>query len=222
MKKLISFTAGTTVFILLPLFGWGIFDLGGFISNVYRLLYLVMIFLLLISMIMFVQGSGQSYKQRLKALMHQKPIVILTHICSIITLLISPYLDRIHFGITFNGDLIRILGLALSFFGFLLMNWSIILIGKQFRLEITAKEYRKLISIGPYKYIRHARFLGIIAFYTGIPLLFDTMLPLLLVLLLSVVLMLRINSEEKQMQTELSDDWTIYKKSTRTIIPFIY
>jgi len=222
MKKLISLTAGILFFAVMPLIGWGIFDLKGFLDNTFRIIYLLMIVLLMLALQLFAPDNGPGIRQRLSALKHQKLTLILTRIGPILILLISPYFDRYEIGWTAQNELIRIFGLVISFFGFLLMNWAIIIIGRQFRVEITAQEYQQLIGIGPYKYIRHPRFLGMIAFFTGIPLIFNRLIPLIIVVFLIGVLIWRIYDLEKQMQEELNISWMNYKKSTNSLIPFIF
>lgn len=222
MKKFVSFASGVAFFVVLPLFGWGIFDLTGFIDNIFRVIYVLMMFLLVLSLVLFAPKSRAGLRKRLRAFRRQKLTVFLTQIGPVLLLLFSPYFDRYEVGIISNSGLLRILGLVLSFFGFLLMNWAIIIIGKQFRVEITAQEYQQLILVGPYKYIRHPRFLGMIAFFTGIPLIFNSFYTLIILVFLIVVLIWRIYDEERQMQEALSTDWINYKKSTNSLIPFIF
>lgn len=222
MKKLISLIAGIAFFVVLPLVGWGIFDLTGFVDNIYRIIYLMIMVLLVLVLRLFSPNNGQGIRKRISNLIHQKLAIVLTQIGPVLIMLISPYFDRYEIGWVIQNEDLRILGLVLIFFGFLLMNWAVLFIGKQFRVEITAQEYQQLISLGPYKYIRHPRFLGMIAFFTGIPLLFGNLFPMLIVLFLIGVLIWRIYDEEKQMQIELNTEWINYKKSTNSLIPFIF
>ena len=181
-----------------------------------------MIVLLVLSLILFMPAGSPGIRKRLASFKRQKLTVLLTQIGPVLILLLSPYFDRHEIEAIATNDFIRIFGIILSFFGFLLMNWAIILIGKQFRVEITAEEYRKLISDGPYKYIRHPRFLGMIAFFTGISLIFNGLISLFLLAFLIGVLIWRIYDEEKEMQEALNIDWINYKKSTNSLIPFIF
>jgi protein-S-isoprenylcysteine O-methyltransferase Ste14 len=113
-------------------------------------------------------------------------------------------------------------GLILSLSGFLLMNWSVIILGKQFSVDVTIQDNHKLITNGSYKYIRHPRYSGIIVFFTGISLIFLSWISLIIVLLLILVLLWRIGDEEKLMQLEFNKDWEAYKKRTFSLIPYIY
>lgn len=222
MKKLISLIAGIFFFAILPLIGWGIFDLIGFVDNIFRIIYLLVIVLLELVLRLYAPSNGHGISKLMVNLKQQKLSLILTRIGLVLIMIISPYFDRYEIGIITQSGVIRIFGLILSFLGFLLMNWAVLFIGKQFRVEITAQEYQQLISLGPYKYIRHPRFLGMIVFFTGIPLLFNTLFPMFIVLFVAGILILRIYEEEKQMQKELNTDWINYKKSTNSLIPFIF
>jgi protein-S-isoprenylcysteine O-methyltransferase Ste14 len=134
----------------------------------------------------------------------------------------SAYLDRHHVATFKSGEGIRIVGLILTFTGFSLMNWSVIILGRHFSVDVTIQKNHKLIKTGPYKYIRHPRYAGIILFLYGIPLVFNSWIFILAGILLVAVLLWRIEDEEKLMLEEFKNDWEEYKKSTRSLIPFIY
>jgi protein-S-isoprenylcysteine O-methyltransferase Ste14 len=224
MRKVVSFFVGIVFFGLLPVIGWSIYDIGGFLSNPYRLLFLIMMSALSLLVVIFVPNEGRGYGQgeSKKLIKRQKLTILALQIIPLLIVIISPYFDRNHI-LTFNeNSIIRFMGLLFTFIGFSLMNWSIIVLGKQFSVNVTIQKDHKLITRGPYKYIRHPRYLGIIVFLTGIPLVFISIIPLFLDLLLIIVLIWRIKDEEKLMSQEFKEEWEKYKGTTNSLIPLVY
>lgn len=157
MKKIYSFIVGLIVFSLLPLIGWGLSDISGFIQNPVRLTFIVMMAALSVIVVLFVPNEGRGYSKGKIVIKRQKFTILFLQIIPLITLLISPYFDHNKIEAFNESSIIRIVGLVLSFIGFFLMNWSIVVLGRQFSVDVTIQEKHLLISSGPYKYIRHPR-----------------------------------------------------------------
>jgi protein-S-isoprenylcysteine O-methyltransferase Ste14 len=205
MRKVVSFFIGIVLFSLLPIIGWDVCDIDGFLDNPYRLMFVVMMATLSFLVVIFVPKEGRGYGEgeSNKLIKRQKLTILALQIIPLLIVIFSPYFDRNHF-LTFNeNSIIRFMGLLFTFIGFSLMNWSIIVLGRQFSVNVTIQKDHKLITNGPYKYIRHPRYLGIIVFLTGIPLVFISIIPLFLNLLLFIVLIWRIRDEEKLMHQSL-------------------
>jgi len=99
--------------------------------------------------------------------------------------------------------------------------WAMII----FKLKVNvAPEVLKgtiLIKSGPYRLIRHPMYFSVISF-TLLWVVFDFgYIRLLLWTLLLVVILLKINYEEKILKRHFQD-YTEYSKTTKKIIPFIY
>lgn len=224
MKKLVSFFLGLLIFILLPILGWGITDFNGFIANPYRTVFLGMMIILSLLVVIIVPNEGRGFGNGddRKLIKRQKFTILFLQILPVLINVFSPHFDRNQI-YTFNeSNAIRILGLALTFIGFFLMNWSILILGKQFSVNVTIQENHKLITKGPYKLIRHPRYLGIIVFLVGIPLIFLSVIPLFVDIVLISILIWRIKDEEELMNKEFNEEWINYKKKTYSLIPFIY
>ena len=80
-------------------------------------------------------------------------------------LIVSPIFDRSQTFSLGEYERIRILGVIFVVLGFVLMNWSAYILGKQFSTDVTIQKEHELITTGPYKRIRHPRYLGIIIFF---------------------------------------------------------
>lgn len=222
MKKLLSLFTGLFIFAGLPLIGWGLRDLSGFIQNPIRLLFIIMMAVLSVGVVLFVPNEGRGYTEGTKTVKRQKLSLLFLQIVPPLVLLISPYTDHQLFGVFNECNFVRIIGMVVSFVGFVFMNWSIMVLGKQFSVDVTIRENHVLITNGPYAYIRHPRYLGIIVFFIGIPIIFLSWISLSLTFLLVIVLLWRIGDEEKLMHDEFKQDWDDYKKRTYSLIPFVF
>ncbi len=221
-KKFFSFLIGTIMFSGLPFIGWGLNDIHGFIQNPYRLAYVIMMVIFSALVVIFVPDEGRSQGEGIKLVKRQKISLLFLQIIPPLIILISPFSDHSRIGAFDENYIIRLTGLILTFIGFTFMNWSVISLGKQFSVDVTIQENHKLVTGGLYKYIRHPRYLGIIIFFTGIPIIFLSWLVFPLWLALAIVLQWRIGYEEKLMHREFKKDWEEYKKRTFALIPFIY
>ncbi|MBE0649701.1 MAG: isoprenylcysteine carboxylmethyltransferase family protein [Bacteroidales bacterium] len=222
MRKLFSLIVGIIIFSGLPLLGWGIYDFTGFIQNPYRLAYICMMAVLSVLVVIFVPNEGRGEGEGVSLVKKHKFSLLFLQIVPTLVILFSPLFDRRSIAVLCNGNNIRAIGLIITFLGYMMMNWSVLVLGRQFSVDVTLQENHKLITRGPYKYIRHPRYLGIITFFGGIPLIFNTWIPLTLILLTIIVLRWRISDEEKMMKQEFTLDWDSYKKRSWRLIPFLY
>jgi protein-S-isoprenylcysteine O-methyltransferase Ste14 len=78
------------------------------------------------------------------------------------------------------------------------------------------------VTDGPYRYLRHPRYFGIIVFAKGIALVFRSEVGLILVVALFLVLLWRIRDEETLMREEFGPEWEAYAQKSWGLIPFVY
>lgn len=221
-RKLFAYFTGLLIFCVLPLVGWGLNDVPGFFHNRFRLAYVVMMAGMSAFVVVFVPNEGRGSGEGNKLVSRQKISLLFLQIIPPIIILVSPFFDHKRIAVFYESDVLRLIGLVVTFAGFSFMNWSIMVLGKQFSVDVTIQEDHKLVTQGPYKYIRHPRYLGIILFFTGISLLFLSWIGLLLILSLILVLIWRISDEEALMEAEFGNAWKEYRRKTSAFLPFIY
>ena len=224
MKGVLNYTiklfAGLLIFIGLPLLGWGFRNLSAYMDNPARLAFLGVIFVLQIFAISY-SGSQGDDKKNYKSTQHNIDLLLI-QLFSLAIIFIAPYTDRREIFIIRIDDIVRYLGVIMVIPGFVLMQVAEKYLDKQFSIDVKLQEDHQLITTGPYKLIRHPRYLGIIIFFVGISLTFLSGLALVIAGLLAYVLIWRIIVEEKLLQKEFDGDWETYKKKTWYIIPFIF
>jgi protein-S-isoprenylcysteine O-methyltransferase Ste14 len=221
MRKIFSFIVGLFIFSCLPIAGWGLNNIKGFIQNPYRITYIIMMAILSVLVVIFVPNEGSGEGEEKKLVKRHKLTLLFLQILPSILIILSLYFDRHGFTVFKENNSIRLTDVVLTFIGFLFMNWSVIILDRQFSVDVTIQESHKLVTYGPYKYIRHPRYLGIF-FFTGISLVFLSGISLIIVLFTLIVLLWRIRDEEKLMHQEFGKDWEEYKKRTFSLVPYIY
>ncbi len=172
--------------------------------------------------ILFVPNEGKGYGEGKSPLKKHRISLLILQIVPSLLVLLSPLSDRTGICTFPESNGLRLAGLILTSAGFVWMNLAIMALGKQFSVDVTIQEGHRLVTSGPYKYIRHPRYLGIIVFLTGISLVFRSWMAILIVVFVTGVLIWRVLDEEKLMAAEFPDEWKEYKKRSRALIPFIW
>jgi protein-S-isoprenylcysteine O-methyltransferase Ste14 len=222
LRSALKACIGIAIFAGLPLVGWGIMDAQGFVGHPARLGYVVLVVLLQVLVVVKMPEVGRNRGAGNKVVRRQQLAVLLLQVLSLMILFAAPYADRRDIAVIGGVEIVRYLGLVLSALGFVAMNWAEASLGKQFSVQVTIQEDHKLVTDGPYRYLRHPRYLGIMAFNVGISLVYRSWLTLILVAALTLVLLWRIHDEEAFMHQEFGTDWEAYSKRSWRLIPFLY
>ena len=218
----LAFFASLLIFVGLPLFGWGIRDLLRFFDHPARSLYILAIFILQLLAVLYNPQVGRNPEHRKSGAPQHKLDLILVQVFSLAIVFFAPFSDGHSIGALNLGDTGRFAGLILMIPGFLLMQTAEKYLDKQFSIQVTLQENHKLIQNGPYKYIRHPRYLGILLFFLGISLTFRSLIGMLLIIALTLVFAWRIYTEEALLQQEFGKEWEAYRNQSWRIFPFIF
>jgi protein-S-isoprenylcysteine O-methyltransferase Ste14 len=116
--------------------------------------------------------------------------------------------------------LLAAIGAFLTVIGIALAIWARFYIGRNWGMPMSLKENRKLVTSGPYSYIRHPIYTGIMLAMIGSALLIG---PWLLVVFIIYFLyfLFSATSEEKTLTKEFPDTYPAYKARTKMLIPFV-
>jgi len=92
-----------------------------------------------------------------------------------------------------------------------------------FTTTVTVSAGQKLIRSGPYAHIRHPAYLGSILIFAGIGFSFNNWLSLLALLACVVPAFLyRIGVEERALAARFGDEYAVYARKTKRLLPGIY
>jgi len=116
-----------------------------------------------------------------------------------------------------------IVGIALMWVGIALRAWSIATLGRFFKLMIVIQEDHRVINRGPYRYVRHPAYLGIIVYTAGIALVASNWIALVVLLGgITVLFAVRIQVEERALVQALGSEYALYMQRTARLVPGIY
>ncbi|MBN1202080.1 MAG: isoprenylcysteine carboxylmethyltransferase family protein [Anaerolineae bacterium] len=218
----IALLIGIVIFIGLPLVGWGVEDVRGFFDHPARLSYVGLVLLLQVLTVIRLPAAGRSRGTGKKTGQRRNLDLVLIQVLSLAVVIAAPYSDRREIAVLGAGEIIRYLGLGMLALGFVTMHWAEVSLDRQFSIEVTIQENHKLVTGGPYRYLRHPRYLGIIIFTAGIALIYRSWAALILAAMLTLVLVWRIHAEEKLLHETFGADWEDYSRRSWRIIPFVY
>ena len=133
----------------------------------------------------------------------------------------SAFCDR-HSIWTLGGNGVRLLGLMLFLIGAALRIGSILSLANQFTVWVSIQEGHELVTDKLYRYLRHPSYTGAILTLLGWALVCRSGVGVLIAVLMSALLISRLNAEEKILQRAFSVEYADYARRTWRLIPFVY
>jgi protein-S-isoprenylcysteine O-methyltransferase Ste14 len=125
-----------------------------------------------------------------------------------------------HYGSTTSNTTILTLGLIICAAGIALAIWARVYLGRNWGMPMTQREHPELVTTGPYAYIRHPIYAGVILAAIGSTITIDVLwfIPLLIY---CVYFFYSAPIEEKHMAERFPDTYPAYKNRTKMLIPFV-
>jgi protein-S-isoprenylcysteine O-methyltransferase Ste14 len=115
------------------------------------------------------------------------------------------------------------IGLFLMVSGILFRQWAIWVLGRFFSTKVRIVSDHRIIRSGPYRYLRHPSYTGMLLILLGLGFASRTWLGTITILaLFSLVIGYRINVEENALKAEFGQEYVEYAKTTKRLLPFIF
>ena len=113
--------------------------------------------------------------------------------------------------------------IGIMVFGIAFRQYAITVLGAYFSPVIRVQEGQQLIQSGPYRYIRHPTYAGmLLAFYSAGLALGNWIILAAFVLLPTIAIVRRIKAEELMLERHFGKIYREYRLKTRALIPFLY
>jgi protein-S-isoprenylcysteine O-methyltransferase Ste14 len=120
-----------------------------------------------------------------------------------------------------NTDAWRVgVGLVLFALGLGFAIWARVHIGRNWGTPMTQKDEPELVTSGPYRLVRHPIYSGVLAAGVGTAVALSW-LWLTAVALAGVYFLYSAMVEERYMTDQFPDNYPVYKRSTKMLVPFI-
>ena len=114
-------------------------------------------------------------------------------------------------------------GMVLIVAGLGLRVWSIITLGRFFQYFIKVQPGHRVVTGGPYRFVRHPSYTGIALVLLGIALACDDVWGLLAVAVLAGLgLAVRIRAEERQLRDSLGEEYQRFAAGRKRLVPGVW
>jgi protein-S-isoprenylcysteine O-methyltransferase Ste14 len=226
LRTITFFIATLLIYLVVTLLGWGLDDLPGYFSLPPRLWYSVAVALFSLAVGIQANGSTEGIRggrgEESKFVFRQRVVRVGLVLSLYIALFFIPFCDRRGIAVFNNGGIVRWLGVGLSAVGYALVFWSGLALGKQYSADVTIQSDHHLITGSIYRFIRHPRYLGVMALSVGISCVFLSWIGLVASVVFLAVILFRIRDEEAVMHQEFGTEWEAYCKCSWRLIPYLF
>jgi protein-S-isoprenylcysteine O-methyltransferase Ste14 len=123
-------------------------------------------------------------------------------------------------GLTVHSPVLGAIGAALFASGLLVAVWARIHLGRNWGMPMTQRAEPELITSGPYRFVRHPIYSGLLLGLIGTALATD-LLGLILAVLLGAYFYYSASVEEKNLAATFPTAYPAYRAATRMLIPFV-
>lgn len=114
-------------------------------------------------------------------------------------------------------------GLVLMVAGFGVRQWSILTLGRFFTIDVRVAQDQTVVDRGPYRWVRHPSYTGLVLFFVGVGLALGNWASLLVLAVLPTLgLLARIRSEERVLVASLGEDYRRYAAGRRRLFPGVW
>jgi protein-S-isoprenylcysteine O-methyltransferase Ste14 len=204
--------------LILPLLGWGVDDLPGFIFNPVRMAFVIIVVLQALIGAWLVYSMPPQPKQ--------EPPIDLTHwqidMYHVIFIL-AAYGDRRAVLAWVENPPVRWAGLGIYLAGVALSVWAALTWFNHLRRETGHTQADPaLLFDGPYRFIRHPGLLCIIIYCLGFSLAFRSWVGLVLLIPLTIGFIHRIKNMERDFAERYKPIWPLRRHTSKRLFPFLY
>jgi protein-S-isoprenylcysteine O-methyltransferase Ste14 len=116
---------------------------------------------------------------------------------------------------------IGIIAVVVTVLGLLVVMWARAILAGNWSADAVIKEGHELIERGPYRYVRHPIYSGLILMAVGAVLVWGTPVSLAVLAGLPVMLWVKLSQEERLLTRHFPDEYPRYKARVKALIPFV-
>ena len=117
---------------------------------------------------------------------------------------------------------LRITGDVTVLIGLIIALWARTVLGGNWSASVTFKENHELIERGPYRFVRHPIYTGILLMILGTAIISGRAWPFLILIIGFLVYWQRMRQEEALLTRHFPEAYPDYKSRTKAIIPFLF
>lgn len=116
-----------------------------------------------------------------------------------------------------------VVGLVLTVLGIALRQWSVALLGRYFTVDVRVQPGQTVVERGPYRWVRHPSYAGLILVFVGLGLALGNWAALtVLVVLPTIGLVVRIHTEERALFEGLGEPYRRFAAGRPRLFPGVW
>lgn len=119
-------------------------------------------------------------------------------------------------------DAFQAIGLVMTVAGLAFSLWARFYLGSNWSAAVHVKADHQLVRSGPYRFVRHPIYTGILVAFVGTALAQDRWRSLLAVVVMLAGLLYKLRLEERWMTETFGDAYRDYRRHTKALVPFVY
>jgi protein-S-isoprenylcysteine O-methyltransferase Ste14 len=113
------------------------------------------------------------------------------------------------------------LGIALTLAGFAVTVWARLTLGRNWSATVTLKEHHELVQTGPYAWVRHPIYTGLLLAFLGTAVAMAEWRGVLALVLILVSFVIKLRIEERWMIEVFGPVYLEYRQRVGPLVPFI-
>lgn len=130
-------------------------------------------------------------------------------------------LPQLHIGILQPG--LSWAGIVMIWAGMAFRLWAVLTLGAFFRTSVVVQEEHRLVTAGPYRWLRHPAYTGVIVTVTGIGLALGNWASLLAMAVLpTLAIAFRMRVEERALGEQFGQAYDAFREDRWAVIPCLW
>ncbi len=144
-------------------------------------------------------------------------------VTTFVMLLAAPVLDALGLGAIHEALSVGVCGLMVMLGGLILRVWACQTLGAFYTRTLRIRTEHHVVDHGPYRYIRHPGYLGLILMFIGASIATTNWIAIVVIsAILLTAYSYRIRSEEAMLRNALGEQYKAYMARSWRLIPLVY
>jgi len=117
---------------------------------------------------------------------------------------------------------VRIIADLITLIGLITMLWARVVLGGNWSANVTFKENHELIERGPYAFVRHPIYSGLLLMSIGTAIMYGRVGGFIVFIIFFMSLWLKSHQEERLLTRHFPDAYPDYKARVKALIPYVF
>jgi protein-S-isoprenylcysteine O-methyltransferase Ste14 len=114
-------------------------------------------------------------------------------------------------------------GLALMLAGIVLRQWAIAMLGRSFTVVVRVRDDQQVIDTGPYRWVRHPSYTGMLVTFAGYGLALGNWISILCAIVVPLIgIVVRIRVEEQALLEGLGEPYRRFAEGRKRLVPGVW